>query len=95
MEKQNSIYFDPVEPIDNKEDFTKELIIYRDKNNVDLFIHKESMEPLVEIDGVMYRGILEYPSMIRTDNPILKALSFPVNTFGYRIVALHPVDEEV
>ena len=87
-----SIYFEPKDIIENRKEFTKELLLYKEKNNVDLFILEESMEPLVEIDGVKYRGILEYPTMIKSDNPILKAISFPVNTFGYKIVALHPVD---
>lgn len=92
MKEIKSIYFDPKDIIENSKEFTRELIIYKEENDLNLFIIKEGMEPLVEIDGVKYRGLLEYPTMIRSDNPILKALSFTGNTFGYKIVALHPVE---
>lgn len=75
-------YFEPDEPITNSKEFTNELIKYCNKNNKDLTIIHEGMEPVVIIDGAKYLCMLEQPRMI--DIPILPA--FYVQSYGFKFV---------
>ena len=95
MSTENKVlFFEPVDVITTKEEFTKELILYRERENLDLFILKEGMEPLVEIDGVKYRGMLETPTAVRANNSILRGFTFVTGfNFGYKIPVLYPVEE--
>lgn len=92
MQDGKSIYFDPIGVVENKEDFTRELLIYRERENIDIYITRDGIEPEIKINGKKYVGILEYLTLVRTDNKILKAMTFVGNTYGYKIIALYPTE---
>jgi len=78
-------YFEPDQPITNLREFTDELIKYCNKNNKDLTIIHEGMEPIVIIDDIKYICMLEQPRMINV--PILPA--FYVNSYGFKWVYIY------
>jgi hypothetical protein len=89
MEKY-AFYFEPDSPITNPREFTDELIKYCSKNNKDLTIIHEGMEPIVIIDDVKYVGMLEQPRMINI--PILPI--FYANSYGFKWVYLYRYTDE-
>ncbi|USR78791.1 DUF3021 family protein [Arcanobacterium pinnipediorum] len=87
-------FFEPLEPIITARDFTAELIAFKEREKPDLFIVKESMEPLVEFNGQRYRALLEHPRVISTSSVLVTALSFiTAFNFGFKYVYFHPVDD--
>lgn len=63
QEKQYVDYFEPDRPIFEARDFTDELIKYCQRNHKDLIILKESMTPIVRIDGKRYECVVESPRL--------------------------------
>jgi hypothetical protein len=80
-----SFYFEPDQPITNDREFTDELVKYCKKNNKDLTIIHEGMEPIVEIDNEKYVCMLEQPKMLNI--PILPL--FFVNSYGFKCVYIY------
>lgn len=76
--------FEPVEPILNAGDFKRELIKYCDEEKKELIILKESMTPIVKIDGEKYWAELESPTML----PFIY-----IAHFGFKWVYLYPYIE--
>lgn len=89
MEKY-SFYFEPKQPITNHREFTDELIKYCKKENKDLTIIHEGMEPIVIIDDKKYVAMLEQPRML--DIPILPV--FYVNSYGFKWVYIYKYEDE-
>lgn len=87
MEKY-SYFFEPDQPITTAREFTDELIKYCKKENKDLTIIHEGMEPIVIIDDEKYMGMLEQPRLINI--PILPV--FYVNSYGFKWVYLYKYD---
>lgn len=80
-----TIYFEPINPITNEREFTEELFKYADKEKLNLVILKESMRPIVAINGVKHIGVLEIPRMINI--PILPI--FCAQSYGFKWVYLY------
>ena len=85
MPPSYSFWFEPNEPVLNKRDFTEELCRYADANNLDLTIIRESMEPVVKINGEKYFCMLETPRMFRFPFSIF----FVPNTYGFRFAYIY------
>lgn len=79
-------WFEPDEPILSKQDFTKELIKYAQREKLDLMILREGIEPIVEIEGERYMCMLESPRMLKFPWSIFFATS---NSFGFKFVYLY------
>ena len=79
-------WFEPDEPILSKQDFTKELIKYAEREKLDLMILREGIEPIVEIEGERYMCLLESPRMLKFPWSIFFATS---NSFGFKFVYLY------
>lgn len=82
-------WFEPDEPIMNSRDFTNELLKYSNENNIDLTIIKESMEPMVMLDGVKHVAMLEPPRMINI--PFLPGF-YSARSYGFKFVYLYRCD---
>lgn len=82
-------FFEPDDPITNKREFTDELIKYCKKENKDLTILHEGMEPIVLIDGEKYVCMLEQPRMINI--PIIPA--FYTSSYGFKWVYIYKYQE--
>lgn len=65
--------FEPKSSIETKEDFSRELLYYKKKEHLDLTILEESMEPIVNIDGVTYQCELAKARLDQTENPFQRA----------------------
>lgn len=65
--------FEPKSSIESTEDFTRELLLYKKRENVDLIIVEASMKPIVDIDGVRYHCELASPRLDQTENPFQRA----------------------
>jgi hypothetical protein len=83
-----SFYFEPEQPITIDREFTDELIKYCKKENKDLTILHEGMEPVVMIDGQKYICMLEQPRTINI--PFLPA--FYINSYGFKWVYIYKYD---
>lgn len=79
-------WFEPDEPILSRQDFTKELIKYAEREKLDLIILKEGIEPIVEIESQRYMCMLESPRMLKFPWSIFFATS---NSFGFKFVYLY------
>lgn len=77
--------FEPKKPITNPREFTDELISYCKKENKDLTILHEGMEPIVSINGEEYICMLENPKLVSM--PILSL--FASNTYGFKWVYIY------
>ena len=84
-------YFEPEDPILTAEDFTRELLLWREREGNDLWIVSEGMAPVVELEGQRYRCQLEQPRTMSTGNAVVSALSFVIPTMGYKAVYFHPI----
>lgn len=90
LPKDSTYWFDPKEPIMNREQFTNELFFFAQEEGLDLSISKESMNPKVTINGKNYIAVLEMPRMLKFPLSIF----FASNTYGYRAVYLYEWDED-
>lgn len=79
-------WFEPIEPILSKKDFTVELIKYAEREKLDLIILKEGMEPIVEIKGEKYVCMLEPPRMLKFPFSVFFVTN---NSFGFKFVYLY------
>lgn len=59
--------------IESTEDFTRELLMYTKRTNLDLTILEASMRPIVDIEGVHYQCELASPRLDQTENPFQRA----------------------
>lgn len=88
---KSKFFFEPDDPITTKREFTDELIKYANKKNLDLTILKESMEPIIRLDGKTYICMLEMPRTLHFPFSIF----FVTKTFGFRFVYLYEVDSNL
>lgn len=54
LSQDYDLYFEPINPITTAREFTDELINYCSKENKDLTIIEETMQPTIEIEGNKY-----------------------------------------
>nr|WP_307993329.1 MerR family transcriptional regulator [uncultured Niameybacter sp.] len=85
MPPSYSYWFEPNEPIIKREDFTKELCIFADKNGLDLTILRESMEPVILIGEEKYFCMLQTPQIL----PFPFSIFFASHTYGFRFVYIY------
>ncbi len=78
-------FFEPHEPILNKEDFLLELYRFKDENRLDFTVLKVGMEPEIEYRGERYVCMLEHPRLLGN-------YFFASNTMGYKFVYFHKLD---
>lgn len=83
--------FEPTKPILTPEDFTAELLAYRDREGVDLRIVTEGMEPLVELNGKRCRCMLDLPRAFTSKNPLATAMSYMGPSLGFKHVYFYEV----
>ena len=90
-------YFEPEGGIRTPQEFTAELLRWADREHRRLWILEESMEPLVEVDGVPFRCRLAEPALAAQNNPLRRKLGIPginhaISPFlGYQWVYLYKV----
>lgn len=74
----SKFYFEPVNPITTKKEFTEELFKYAEREGKDLTVLREGMEPTVLLDGKKYTCMLEMPRTF--------SIFFCTWTYGFRWV---------
>ena len=74
IESDFDLYIEPEEGINSARDFTSELLAWAKKENRDIIINEESMEPLITLDGEKYICKLGDVNATVAKNPIAKAL---------------------
>lgn len=82
------MWFEPNEPITTKREFTDELFKYSAREKIDITILKESMEPIIEIEGVKYFCMLQQPTIVTFPLSIF----FASHTYGFRFVYIYKYD---
>lgn len=90
---KSTMRIDEHQPILNEADFIKELAKYCIAENKSFTVLKESMTPIIEIDGIIYIarlnsfiGLLGGGAKIDTPNPTF----YMGRGFGYRPIYLYP-----
>ncbi|SHJ37393.1 hypothetical protein SAMN02745163_01804 [Clostridium cavendishii DSM 21758] len=89
LDPNYDLYFEPVEPIINSNDFTNELFRYANNENINLVIIEESMEPLIRIDNIKYSCKLGEPYGGMKKLYKMPILSLP---FEYKWVYIYKID---
>lgn len=74
IESNFDLYIEPEEGINSTRDFTSELLAWAKKENRDITINEESMEPLITLDGEKYICKLGDVNATVAKNLISKAL---------------------
>ena len=97
MELDFALYFEPENGIRTDRDFTSELLAWARRENRDITILQEGMEPRVEVNGKTYRCQLGDPDLTSQKNPLRKILGLQGTThsvgkfLGYQWVYLYEV----
>ena len=69
-----SLYFEPEEGINSPREFSAELFRWADREQKNLVILEESMEPVIRLDGTEYVCCLADPRVAEQNNRIWKKL---------------------
>ena len=95
MDLDYKLHFEPEGGINNPREFTDELLIWARKEDQDLVILEESMEPIVLLEGKQYRCRLGNPNLangLLGKMPGMKGVRTPAGPFlGYKWVYLYEV----
>lgn len=83
--------FEPKEPIESINDFSRELLKYKKREGLDLTIIKESMEPVIEIEGRQYVCHLGDANLAETENPFQRAFGMMSTVKERKVVKLNLV----
>lgn len=95
MELDFEMYFEPEGGINTPKEFTDELLAWAKKENKDIVILEESMEPKIKLDEKQYICRLGTPNVAAQNNKLWKWLKFKgtnrsVGKFlGYKWVYLY------
>lgn len=86
-----AFWFEPDDPVLTRQDFTKELIAYCEREKKSLEIIHEGMEPVAYIDGKKYLCMLEQPRMLHLKG-IFRVLfpCFVARSYGFKFVYAYP-----
>lgn len=76
MDLNFKFYFEPEEGINTPEDFTNEIFAWAKREQKELVILEESMEPKIKIDGKTYVCKLGDPGIASQKNTVWKAMGF-------------------
>lgn len=93
---RHAMWFEPENPILNKNDFVDELIAFAKKEHKDLNILHIGMEPVLELDGRRYLAILDLPHTIYLPGKLWILQSFFSvyrYNFGFKFVYLYEFNE--
>ena len=74
MKLDFTMYFEPEDGIRSPSDFTAELTRWADREGRRLWVERESMEPVVELDGVRYECRLAEPGLAAQNHKLSKFL---------------------
>lgn len=97
MDLNFQMFFEPENPINTPVEFTNEILAWGNRENKDIVITEESMEPKLEMDNKIYICKLGDPEIASQNNPIWKAMGFKgINHsvgkyFGYKWVYLYEI----
>lgn len=97
MELSFEMFFEPESGINTPKEFTDELLAWAKKENKDITILEESMEPKIELKGIQYICRLGSPNVAAQNNLLWKKLGFKgINQsvgkyLGYKWVYLYKI----
>lgn len=100
MDLDFEMFFEPESGINTPREFTDELIAWAEKENKELVILEESMEPKIDLNGKVYICKLGTPNVAAQNNALWKRLGFKgtnqsVGKFlGYKWVYLYVFSEK-
>lgn len=84
----HDMYIEPTDPITTPQEFTHELVKYFSQEGKSITVHQESMEPVIEVEGVIYVCRLGEP--YRAFNPLRVPIrSGSLSYLGYQWIYLY------
>lgn len=84
----HELYIEPTDPITTPQEFTHELVKYFSQEGKSITVQQESMEPVIEVDGVTYVCRLGEP--YRAFNPLKVPIrSGALSYLGYQWIYLY------
>ena len=87
----HSMYIEPSDPITTPREFTDQLVKHFSQEGTSITVQEESMEPVIEVDGVRYVCRLGEP--FRAFNPLhIPIRSGSMSYLGYQWIYLYRCD---
>ena len=84
----HELYIEPTNPITTPQEFTHELVKYFSQEGKSITVQQESMEPVIEVEGVTYVCRLGEP--YRAFNPLKVPIrSGALSYLGYQWIYLY------
>ena len=84
----HELYIEPTNPITTPQEFTQELVKYFSQEGKSITVQQESMEPVIEVEGVTYVCRLGEP--YRAFNPLKVPIrSGSLSYLGYQWIYLY------
>lgn len=84
----HELYIEPTDPITTPQEFTHELVKYFSQEGKSITVQQESMEPVIEVEGVTYVCRLGEP--YRAFNPLKVPIrSGALSYLGYQWIYLY------
>ena len=84
----HELYIEPTDPITTPQEFTHELVKYFSQEGKSITVQQESMEPVIEVEGVTYACRLGEP--YRAFNPLKVPIrSGALSYLGYQWIYLY------
>ena len=84
----HELYIEPTNPITTPQEFTHELVKYFSQEGKSITVQQESMEPVIEVEGVTYVCRLGEP--YRAFNPLKVPIrSGSLSYLGYQWIYLY------
>ena len=84
----HELYIEPTDPITTPQEFTHELVKYFSQEGKSITVQQESMEPVIEVEGVTYACRLGEP--YRAFNPLKVPIrSGSLSYLGYQWIYLY------
>ena len=84
----HELYIEPTDPITTPQEFTHELVKYFSQKGKSITVQQESMEPVIEVEGVTYVCRLGEP--YRAFNPLKVPIrSGSLSYLGYQWIYLY------
>lgn len=84
----HELYIEPTDPITTPQEFTHELVKYFSQEGKSITVQQESMEPVIEVEGVTYVCRLGEP--YRAFNPLKVPIrSGSLSYLGYQWIYLY------
>ena len=88
LPRNHELYIEPTDPITTPQEFTHELVKYFSQEGKSITVQQESMEPVIEVEGVTYVCRLGEP--YRAFNPLKVPIrSGSLSYLGYQWIYLY------